>query len=793
MDRPSRGPQEPPLIPDVDLGARVVYFPVRHHSPACAWHVDRLIRAARPDAVLIEGPRDASPLIPLLTHPKVRTPVAVFTTFVQRGDADSPLGPARHSAYYPLCDYSPELAAVRAGAVVGARASFIDLTFPEMVLAGRDPASAHALSLLEDHHLSHSRLLQEACERTGARDHDDLWDHLYEVDYERRDPTAFVRDVLAYCALARRDYTLAMLAADGTLAREAAMAAAVAAESGRVVVVTGGFHTVALPETLPALPPPVKVAEGDALVTLMRYGFEQLDRLNGYASGMPAPEFYQRRWEGADVASLVVDLARACRKRLAGASSADAIAALDQTRRLARLRGHGSPSREDLMDGVRSVFIKGSDDVEGVAVLALARKFLAGDRVGNVPPEAGVPPIVEDFRRTAARLRVDLDRVDAREVALDLYRKSRAREASRFFHRLRFLSVPFAEWVTGPDYVSGERLERVQEVWKYRWTPAAESTLIERSLYGATLEEAAGALVVERFDAAETQGQGRRADVAARLVLEACRMGLHAQAPALVKRTGRLVAEDASFVSLVRAAELMLVLHVSREPLEAHDLAGPTEIALAAYDRACYLLPGLAATSETDEAEVLDALNDLPQTARTLGDIPARRDLRRDRLRDLIAEVGGSPAVRGAALGLLFGDGQASPDELVAQLQGHLLSAVDEGRAGASFVRGLLGSARSALWQVPELLSPLHDALRSWDEDRFVHALPDLRLAFSGLTPRECDRVAGAVAVRAGVVGPARRTFDLTGFSEADLLRGVEVNRRVLETLRRDGLEDDHD
>ena len=59
----------------LDLTARVVYFPVRHHSPACAWHIDRLIRDLRPDAVLIEGPRDASPLLPLILHKKTRFPV----------------------------------------------------------------------------------------------------------------------------------------------------------------------------------------------------------------------------------------------------------------------------------------------------------------------------------------------------------------------------------------------------------------------------------------------------------------------------------------------------------------------------------------------------------------------------------------------------------------------------------------------------------------------------------------------------------------------------------------------
>ena len=236
------------------------------------------------------------------------------------------------------------------------------------------------------------------------------------------------------------------------------MAAAVADEPGRVVVVTGGFHTVALPAVTPALPEPMEVAPADALVALMRYGFEQLDRLNGYASGMPSPEFYQRTWEGEEPATIVVELARECRKRRIGTSVADEIAALEHARRLAGLRGHARPSREDLLDGVRSVFIKGSDDVEGVAVLALARKLLAGNRVGDVPPEAGVPPIVEDFRRTAARLKIDLDRIEARELALDLYRRARAREVSRFFHRLRFLTIPFAELVAGPDYVDGQHL-----------------------------------------------------------------------------------------------------------------------------------------------------------------------------------------------------------------------------------------------------------------------------------------------------------------------------------------------
>ncbi len=785
MGRVAQVPEMDSVVPrDPDLSARVVYFPVRHHSPACAWHVSRLIRELRPEAVLIEGPSDANPLIPLLTHEDLRTPVAIFTTYVQRCGQGLP---ARHSAYYPMCDYSPELAAIRAAWGVGARAEFIDLSFPESVDARSVEVAGNVESLLDERYFAHSRFLQAACERAGVRDSDDLWDHLYEDGYEELDTAVFARNVLGYCTLAREDYTAEMLRAEGCLAREAAMAAHIAAEKGRVVVVTGGFHTVALPETKPKRPKRVAVAEGEAQIALVRYSFEQLDRLNGYASGMPSPEFYQRLWEGSDPTRLVVELGASIRKRGGEASTEDEISALAHANRLARMRRHARPLREDLLDGIRSVFTKGSIDIEGVVVLTQARKLLAGDRIGDVPADAGQPPIVNDFRRTAARLRIDPSTLGSREIVLDLYRKAPHREVSRFFHQLRFLDVPFGEKVRGPDFVTGENLERIQEVWDYRWSPNTEATLIERSIYGSTLEEASQALLLERFREAEDAGQGRRSDLAAALLLEACRMGLHRHVPDLLDRTRALIAEDALFTSLVAAIERILVLHFSREPLEAHSLEGLDEMAEQAFVRACYLLPGLAATSEADEDSVLDALNGFSQVPAQLGERPGHRQMLWDRLRELVGQNGGNGAVRGGACGLLFDEGQMEAGELVSYLQGHILGGVDSGARGISFLRGLLRSARSVLWQVPEVIETVTQVLSEWGEDVFVAQLPNLRLAFADLTPRECSRVAQEVAVYVG--GNNLNISAPMGGSEEDMVAGVEVNRRVLESLRRDGLE----
>src|SRR3712207_7332274 len=68
-----RRPPRSTLFPSPTL-----FRSVRHHSPAGALQVDRLIRERRPRAVLIEGPADADPLIPLLLDAGTVPPVALY-------------------------------------------------------------------------------------------------------------------------------------------------------------------------------------------------------------------------------------------------------------------------------------------------------------------------------------------------------------------------------------------------------------------------------------------------------------------------------------------------------------------------------------------------------------------------------------------------------------------------------------------------------------------------------------------------------------------------------------------
>lgn len=801
--------------------AAVTYFPVRHHSPACAWHLRRLVDELRPAAVLVEGPADFTPLLPLILNPGTRAPFAVYTFCVEKNKAGAGQPAARFAAFYPFCDYSPELVALRAGQAAGARLRFIDLPFREQVRAEREANEEagnggnglRTESLLHERYLQRSQYLRALAAHTGCRDANELWDHLFEANFRTLTTERFMDDVAAYCHFARRDATPAELAADGTTARESAMAAAVAEElanpenAGRpVLVVTGGFHTVALPalvEAAAARAPgvPRKAGDDDVQNVLVRYSFEQLDALNGYGAGMPTPGYYDRLWralrEGENAAAeavaadCLVELGRLTREKrmVVALSSADEIAALTHARLLARLRGHaGGPTREDLLDGVRSGCVKGAMDAEGAVLLGLAEHLLRGTAVGEVPPEAGVPPLVTDFRARAVRLRLDVATSLRKTVALDLYRSVAHRETSRFLHALEFLGVPFATVTGGPDFVRGTGLERLQEHWDHAWTPRTEAALVEAAVYGATVPEATANRLLEAVAHLEAEARGRDAGAAVGMLIRACRMGLHGEAGRLLTLTAAIVAEDPGFAGVVGAANGLLLLWQSREPLEAHRLPEVPALLRAAHERACYLVPTLAACPEPETDAALDALGTLREllAADADGNL-LDAELFWSALEHLLAARDCRPVLRGAAAGLLSGEGRLTEAGLLALVTGHLGGATPDAAAAVGFLRGLLHVRREVAWQENDgLLGAVDALLAGWDEGEFLRVLPELRLAFAGLTPRETDRVGARVAGLHGEKTLGR--LDRREVRASD----VEFHRRVSEivwqSLREDGL-----
>ncbi|MCC7247607.1 MAG: hypothetical protein IT473_03195, partial [Lysobacter sp.] len=458
-------------------------------------------------------------------------------------------------------------------------------------------------------------------------------------------------------------------------------------------------------------------------------------------------------------------------------------AAYEQVLRLCELRQRPAPTREDVLDAVIGCFVKGDADSDGAIVRAVALRALGGTAMGTVPRGASVPPLVRDAQYRLRRQRLKIDDAQPRRAVLDLYRRPEHRVASRLLHGLSLLGVPFAVRTAGPDFVHGVGLERLQEHWEYTYSAATEAALVEAAVHGATVPLAVAQVFNRRLDRAQQDG-GVDARTAATSTIQACVLGLHDHLPRALDALRIAIGADSDFSSVAAAVASLALLWESREPLEARQIDALPALLQAAYERALYLGRELRGASG-DASAVLRALTQLRETL--LGD--AGRALDADlfwRMLHDLQRAHDAAVVRGGALGLRYSAGQADDTELAEALNGHLRGMLPAAESVA-YLRGLLQTAREAAWQQPALLDALDALLHDWTQGDFVANLPELRLAFAGMTPKETDRIAAVIASRHGVDALGQRVhYDL---DEGQLQQFLAASETLREVLRTDGLD----
>jgi uncharacterized protein DUF5682 len=755
----------------LDLNERVLFFPVRHHSPACARVLRRLALKLQPEAVLIEGPSDFNDRIPELYLPH-DLPIAIYT-FIRLPDG------VRRGAFYPFCVYSPEWQALQVARELGAEVRFVDLPWAEM--AGEEVPS-HRYS---DSELKSSAYIEALCRRLGVEDFDTLWDTLFEIQQDLT-PEAYLERCHPFCFNIR--------AADEQvpeidLRREAFMADQIRRAldecSGKILVVTGGFHSHPLFERIqgsgegsgqwsvvsgqfPTLNPQHATLSDERGIALTPYSYERLDSLTGYEAGMPSPGFYHHVWhsrigatssggtghgaqrtESAPVPqrstlnaqrSLLAQVVRDLRSRGQVASSADLIAVETTARALAALRGHEEVWRADLIDGITGSLIK--EELEhGVMhpfLAAVFRVFRGGER-GRLAAGTELPPLVNDLRRLLAEH--DLEPAP-RERTLELDLNAAGDVArSRLLHRLRVLGIAGYARTGGTDLAAREDLARIWEEWRVRWSPDFDATCIEAAIYGPSLAEAAGARLLERAEAIE-----RDAEQAALLLLDAGLMGLTHLTALFYGRLIELIREDGSFFTVTSALGHLLYMYRYDEVLGTAARNDTGALLVEAFGRGLWLLEGLG-PAQGMERELLRGVGALLNTFERCA---SSLELSREELVEVLGRVGadssGNPLLRGAVTGALWTLGEAEMEQVLADLR----YCSDPPRLG-DFLTGLFHLARETVQRHPELVLSIDELLVGYGEEEFLEALPALRLAFSYFTPREKHYMARTLLRARGV------------------------------------------
>jgi hypothetical protein len=811
------------------LEGRVVYFPVRHHSPTAARAVRDLIRQKKFSAILIEGPADFASRMDELYLPH-ELPIAIYS-YARTADG------ARRGAYYPFCIYSPEWQALRAGRDGGAQVTFIDLPFSDMRRYDQIDARANRYS---DAGLRGSSFVKRLADRLGVDGLDVVWDTLFELE-PHLEPGDYIRRGHEFCGGMR---LLDGGGIDGgsysDRQREHFMAHQIRLTlehaRGQILVVTGGYHSLALylrvsgENPIPDIPPEIAALEEaqraaipdpeppeddddgaaasapaaadgaspppppaeDRGIALTPYSYQRLDNLRGYDAGMPNPGFYDRLWHdrqspkttGATYRKLLFDVAKTLRAQKQRVSSADLIAAETCAQALARLRAHPEVWRTDLVDGLAGAVLKDELAAGGThPLLEAVHEVLRGAARGSLAAGTSLPPLVVDMQRQLAahRLQPEMAR---RDVPLDLL-DAGDRVKSILLHRLRILGIAGFARTAGTDFLARQEMSRVDETWTLAWSPEFDATAIEAARYGPAVADAAAARLAEVAGTIQ-----RSACDGAALMVDAALAEVSALAAELQARVDLLIRQDGEFLSVTRALSHLLYLYRYDEALGSSGRGDVGALLKAAFGRGIWLLEILGQIGG-EEVHVVEGVRTLVQSFERCDTLLG---MTRSEFTDVLARVQADalqlPMVRGAAMGALWALQAADTVQVRA-----LMKLFADPQKFGDFLTGLFGLAREIVQREKDLLLAIDETVGAYSPEDFLEALPALRLAFTYFTPREKHYV--AVHLLESLRDPAAippaapaTASDITtlAVNPEDAVRALALEARLLAAVERYGL-----
>ncbi len=735
----------------------VLFFPIRHHSPVCSWHLVQVMQQYRPEIVLIEGPVNANALIPVLTDEGTQLPAAFYCFYKDTAKLLSKEA-EDFSCYYPFLYASPEYNALKEAKAMGIPAQFIDLPYGEILYhtaAAQGLRSQQPQSYAHDHYLSRSRFYKALCEKTQLRSFEEFWEKYFEIEGLHQTTAVFLQTMHTYCAITRMDTPTAQLEADGTLAREAHMAACIAQAMQthrRVLVVTGDFHSLGLAERLrkgeTAAPALHDFSTEVQDIFPMAYSYEAADALHGYASGMPYPMFYDTIFRTLRKGNqpvgiyrqctldLLVQTAKEASKRDVPLSIADITAAHSLMEGLAALRDTKEPGMAEVTDGVTAAFIKGEKTLATSLPLELLQKLATGSGIGKLGINTHVPPLIRDFELQCHAHRLNIRRAVPQQTELSLFAKGKGMETSRFLHRMEFLGTEFAERLKGPDLHSGTDRSRVREVWKYTRTPHVDATLIEHTTDGANIEAACRRLAEKKLQ------QTHRCEEAARLSVDCFLMGIPLER-ADVSAMESVLLQDGDFFSLGKGLQHFDMLH---ELQGLYRMEDPTLLQriIQCFNKLLALVPSMAAVQPEQADACIGILRTLYGIVCRV--LPERREDFQQALVTLTSCTTKEPTIYGGTMGLLYAMDADFRTQAETVMRGYLQGSAAIKKQGAFYLKGLFSTARDIALTDESFLKMTDALISEMDLADFQEVLPALRLAFSYFTPAEIQDTAAAAA-----------------------------------------------
>ncbi len=565
----------------------------------------------------------------------------------------------------------------------------------------------------------------------GYNDGERWWEHIIE---QRRDDLQGVFEAVLEAMGALRE-TAGEVVDPNEARREAFMRKTIrkAQRDGyqKIAVVCGAWHGPALDEKNPLYKkagqdnetlkgmPKAKVE-----CTWIPWTYGRLSRDSGYGAGIESPGWYHHLWTTEDdiVIRWLTKVSSLLREEDFDASTAQVIDTVRLVETLTAIRGYALPGLEELQEAIQATMTFGAT----APMDLIHEELIVSERMGEVPPETPMVPLQRDLKNTVKRLKGSRSKkkglyfqLDADETPLYLdLREDVHLERSQLLHRLRILEVPWGE----PGDDRGRSKGSFKESWKLQWKPDFEIKLIEKSIWGTAIPQAATAYVIDLAENADDL------PTLTRLVDDVLNADLPQAFERLIEQLKAKSAVAADIGNMMDA--LPPLVYVKYGHVRGFDLTDLSVVIDGLVSRITIGLVNACASLDDENAEKMhERLIATHDAIVRLNDADHTRDWYTV-LKRLAAGRTIHGLVAGRATRLLLDAGQLNMDEVATLMRLAISTAIDP-PAAASWVEGFLRGSGLILLHDDALFGVIDRWILSLREEDFRALLPLLRRTFS--------------------------------------------------------------
>ena len=738
---------------------KIKFFPVRHHSPACAYHLKKIIEEYKPETILIEGPSDSNFLMEYMTNEETIPPFCIYSSYIDKSGE-------KCRSYYPFLDYSPEFVAIKKSYELKINCAFIDMPFGYLIENSENNINKKPISIYDkdNNKFNVNDYTIRLTKKSGLKSFAEFWERDFEIKGILKNSEDFIKSVFAL------GYYMRLIESEDieTKNREYFMAKNIKEfidkKIDKILVITGSFHVKGIIDKLKdfeniekEFSKLKKYEIQNSSNYLIPYSFEEADQRKGYVAGIEYPAFYNNIWKKLNedyidnaytetVKSFIIKAAGINRDYY-NINIPDCINAYYMAINLAKLRGKNNAGVYELIDAVKSSFIKGEISLENTGNIELMMKLLSGIANGKVSSKSIVPPVVLDFRNLCKTHRIRIDKTETTESILDIIKDKNHFEKSKFFHKMRFLDIGFCKLIKGPDYINKIDKNLAREIWKYKYNSQVEALLIDKSVYGTSIEELCLNFIKDKLKSR------LNSEEISKLIIESTVMGLYNFLIDNYSEIENIILSDSDFISLCKALDNFSYLiniekingniNKDRENIfnNADIISKIKSLSKHAFILAIQNMESIKNFDEENALKYSVYIKNLYIYTLENEDLYYLdcKEIFNEKIDSMLQNTFGSSHIYAVCMSIKYKSGRIEAKELASIISNFLETAETE--SIAYFLNGIFLIARDIIFINDDLINEIDKAIKNIEENKFIEILPNLRLAFTNLTPTETERL----------------------------------------------------